>query len=91
MRLQNQANTIDEMLERLDKSFQKEKQFTSDASHELRTPVTVILAESEYILKHWGGYGRGKRVYEDYKIVKLKRYLDLLINSYFSAEQIEEI
>lgn len=46
------ANTIDEMLERLDKSFQKEKQFTSDASHELRTPVTVILAESEYILKH---------------------------------------
>lgn len=46
------GNTIDEMLEKLDKSFQKEKQFTSDASHELRTPVTVILAESEYILKH---------------------------------------
>lgn len=46
------GNTIDEMLEKLEKSFQKEKQFTSDASHELRTPVTVILAESEYILKH---------------------------------------
>lgn len=46
------ANTIDEMLEKLDRSFQKEKQFTSDASHELRTPITVILAESEYILSH---------------------------------------
>lgn len=46
------ANTIDVMLERLDNSFQKEKQFTSDASHELRTPVSVILAESEYILQH---------------------------------------
>ena len=27
------ANTIDEMLERLEQSFEKEKQFTSDASH----------------------------------------------------------
>lgn len=40
------------MLERVEKSFEQEKQFTSDASHELRTPVAVILAETEYILKH---------------------------------------
>lgn len=46
------GKTIDEMLEKLEKSFQREKQFTSDASHELRTPISVILAESEYILKH---------------------------------------
>lgn len=46
------AKTIDEMLEKLEKSFLKEKQFTSDASHELRTPISVILAESEYILEH---------------------------------------
>ncbi|NME35340.1 MULTISPECIES: HAMP domain-containing sensor histidine kinase [Fusobacterium] len=46
------ANTIDDMLEKLEKSFLKEKQFTSDASHELRTPISVILAESEYILEH---------------------------------------
>lgn len=46
------AKTIDEMLEKLERSFLKEKQFTSDASHELRTPISVILAESEYILEH---------------------------------------
>lgn len=46
------GKTIDNMLDRLEKSFEQEKQFTSDASHELRTPVAVIMAESDYILQH---------------------------------------
>lgn len=29
----------------MERSFESEKQFTSDASHELRTPITVILAQ----------------------------------------------
>lgn len=41
------ASTFDHMLSRLENAFEAEKQFTSDASHELRTPVTVILAQSE--------------------------------------------
>lgn len=44
------ANTIDSMIGRLDEAFETEKQFTSDASHELRTPMSVIIAECEYIL-----------------------------------------
>lgn len=43
------ANTFDEMLEKIEKTFNREKQFTSDASHELRTPVAVILSECEYM------------------------------------------
>ncbi|MGI6746584.1 MAG: ATP-binding protein [Acutalibacteraceae bacterium] len=39
------AKTFDRMFERLESSFEGQKQFTSDASHELRTPITVILAE----------------------------------------------
>ena len=35
------------MFARLETSFEAEKQFTSDASHELRTPVAVILAQCE--------------------------------------------
>ena len=41
------AAAFDDMFDRLERSFHAETQFTSDASHELRTPVTVILAECE--------------------------------------------
>lgn len=44
------AAVLDQMLDRLQSSFETEKQFTSDASHELRTPVAVILSECEYAL-----------------------------------------
>ena len=37
----------DAVADRLECSFKAETQFTSDASHELRTPVTVILAECD--------------------------------------------
>jgi len=46
------ANTFDQMFARLETSFEKEKQFTSDASHELRTPVSVIIAQCEYALEN---------------------------------------
>lgn len=45
------ANAFNAMFERLRQSFEAEKEFTSDASHELRTPVAVILAECEYALE----------------------------------------
>ncbi len=42
------AQTFDYMLEQLESSFKAERQFTADASHELRTPVSVILSHAEY-------------------------------------------
>lgn len=44
------ARVFNQMLDRLERSFETERQFTSDASHELRTPTSVILAQSEYTL-----------------------------------------
>ncbi len=41
------SNTFDGMFDRLERSFSAEKQFTSDASHELRTPITVIKASCD--------------------------------------------
>lgn len=45
------ADTFNEMFARLENNFNAEKQFTSDASHELRTPVSVILAQAQYALE----------------------------------------
>ena len=45
------ADTFNRMFGRLEKAFETERQFTSDASHELRTPVAVIMAQSEYALE----------------------------------------
>ena len=45
------ATTLNEMIGRLEKAFQRQKQFTSDASHELRTPLAVIEAESTLALQ----------------------------------------
>ncbi|HWT76463.1 MAG TPA: HAMP domain-containing sensor histidine kinase [Mobilitalea sp.] len=44
------SETFNEMLEKLEESFNKQKRFASDASHELRTPVAIIMAYSEALL-----------------------------------------
>ena len=49
------ASAFDSMFERLEQSFEAEKQFTSDASHELRTPTSVILAQCSFVEKHGDG------------------------------------
>ena len=40
------ASTLNQMIERLEKAFRRQQQFTGDASHELRAPLAVIQAES---------------------------------------------
>ena len=47
------AETFNHMLDRLQGGFEQQKRFVSDASHELRTPVTVILGYSD-LLSRWG-------------------------------------
>lgn len=46
------ANTFNQLFERLERSFEAEKQFTADASHELRTPVSIIKGACEYAQKY---------------------------------------
>lgn len=45
------ADDFNEMISRLDDSFEAEKRFISDASHELRTPMSVIMAQTELTLE----------------------------------------
>ncbi|MDQ2859108.1 MAG: HAMP domain-containing histidine kinase, partial [Candidatus Eremiobacteraeota bacterium] len=46
------AQAFDDMLERLEEGFARERQFISDASHELKTPLTVINANAQ-MLERW--------------------------------------
>lgn len=45
------ALSINHMLDRLQESFETQRRFTADASHELRTPVTAIVGHAQYVLR----------------------------------------
>jgi heavy metal sensor kinase len=44
------AASFNELLERVDQSFERQRRFMSDASHELRTPAAILRGESEVAL-----------------------------------------
>jgi heavy metal sensor kinase len=45
------ASTFNEMIAKLEKLFRQVKRFTADASHELKTPLTILRGEVEVGLK----------------------------------------
>lgn len=48
--LETLAMTFNEMLCDIEASFRNQADFISNASHELRTPITIMIAESDYFL-----------------------------------------
>jgi signal transduction histidine kinase len=51
--LKRLGNTFNKMIDRLQESFNRQIQFVSDASHELRTPIAVIQGYAN-LLDRWG-------------------------------------
>lgn len=51
--LKRLANTLNNMIDRLQDSFNRQAQFVSDASHELRTPIAVVQGYAN-LLDRWG-------------------------------------
>src|SRR2546425_767289 len=44
------GTVLNALLERLERSFQQQKQLLADTSHELRTPITIVRSEAEVTL-----------------------------------------
>jgi two-component system OmpR family sensor kinase len=85
------ADTFNDMIERLDKSFTSQHEFIQDISHELRTPLTILKGELEVTLKKL----RSPEEYEEVltssleEIGKMSRVIeDLLVLARFDNNQV---
>jgi heavy metal sensor kinase len=83
----NQA--FNQLLDRLETAFEKQRQFTSDASHQLRTPLAIIQGQAEVAL-------RRPRSGEEYREVlqtvgkQVKRLTELVESLLFLARSDSE-
>jgi two-component system, OmpR family, sensor kinase len=55
------AGSFNELLDRLNQSFERQRRFVADASHELRTPVAILWGEAEVTL------AQEKRTEQEYR------------------------
>jgi signal transduction histidine kinase len=80
------AITFNEMLSNLELAFKNQEEFVLNASHELRTPITVLIGENDYLLSR-------ERTQQEYvahlrvMVDDLKR-INILINSLLELAQI---
>ena len=78
--LQRLSDTLNEMLDRLEDAFRRVTQFTADASHELRTPISLIRTEAEIAL-------RKSRSIEEYRVA----LHHILLESERTSSLVEEL
>ena len=75
------ANTFNEMLNKIQISFENEKQFSGDASHELRTPLAVIRAVAEEMESELekGEQMENDKLGEQKELVKLHELIEVIV------------
>jgi heavy metal sensor kinase len=73
--------TFNQMISRLQAAFERQKQFTSDASHEMRTPLAVMRGDIEIALRRERSADEYKRVLTSNleEIIRLSRLVEDLL------------
>ncbi|WP_064609116.1 sensor histidine kinase [Streptobacillus moniliformis] len=81
------AKTFNTMFDSIEASYIREKQFNSNVSHELKTPISVILAESSYSLEHVNNLEEAK---ESFEVIKRQsKKMSELISQIMMLSKIE--
>jgi len=75
------AGVLNSTFARLEAAFAQQGQFTADAAHELRTPVSVILTQTQTALKHDRNAGDYRQTVEacQRSAQKMRRLLESLL------------
>jgi two-component system, OmpR family, heavy metal sensor histidine kinase CusS len=75
------AKTLNDMIERLERSFDEVRRFTADAAHELRTPLSMMRTTAEVALRAPRSPEQDGRVLEDLleEIERLSRLVSQLL------------
>ncbi len=83
------AATVNEMLERIERMFEQQRQFLADVSHELRTPLTTIRGELEIMQRSGAIDPQGLRAMADEAERMSRMISDLLFLARSDAQQLE--
>lgn len=100
----NLAVLFNQLLDRLDRQFERQRRFMADASHELRTPLAIVRGESEVALQNdhrsVNEYQESLRIVNDEgkRLTKIVEDLFTLaradsgdVRTHFAEERVDEI
>lgn len=82
------VNVINQALERISDNFKREQRFTSDAAHELRTPIAELMNMAEVAIK-WPKKVDQEDFYSD--VLKSSEKMHLIVNSLFELARCKKL
>lgn len=82
------AETFNDLFTRLKNDFDRERQFTSDVSHELKTPVAVILGQAN-LLRRWGKDDPAQLEKSLGTIINETKSMEAIINNLLQMSRLE--
>lgn len=87
--LRTLAEAFNHMLDRLDRAFEQQRRFVSDASHELRSPLTAIRGQLEVLARSEDPSGEEVRRVEAMAMAEMGR-VERLVDDLLSLARLDE-